>query len=104
VARLQCEQAAQLLAVRLGTPVSTGYATGPGPSVAEAVTAAGHGGRDGMRALVATYLLGPGTLADRVAAQALAAGAVATEPLGTAPEVVELVCRRWLAPALAPAA
>jgi len=110
-ARLQCEQAAQLLALRLGTPVSTGYATGPGPSVADAVAAA-RGGPDGARrrggarrrVLVAAYLLGPGALADRVASQAHAAGANATDPLGTAPEVVELVCRHWLAPALAPAA
>ena len=109
-ARLQCEQMAQLLADRVGSTVPTGYATGPGPSVADAVAAArrtgshDRGRTTDRRVLVATYLLGPGALADRVAAQAWSAGAEVTEPLGTAPEVVELVCRRWLAPALAPAA
>jgi sirohydrochlorin ferrochelatase len=100
-ARLQCEQAADLLAQLVGMPVPTGYATGPGASVVEAVERARR--RNG-RVVVATYLLGPGTLADRVADQARRAGAVASAPLGTAPELVELVLRRWLAPALAPAA
>jgi sirohydrochlorin ferrochelatase len=104
-ARLQCEQAADLLAARLGDRVPTGYATGPGPSVAEAVAqAAADRAPRGGGVLVATYLLGPGALADKVAAQARAAGAVASAPLGTAPELVELIARRWLAPALAPAA
>jgi sirohydrochlorin ferrochelatase len=102
-ARLQCEQAADLLAALLGVPVPTGYATGPGPSVTDAVERA-RGTRPHSRVVVATYLLGPGTLADRVQAQARSAGAVASAPLGTAPELVELVVRRWLAPALAPAA
>ena len=102
-ARLQCEQAADLLALRLGVPVPTGYATGPGPSVVEAI-ARSRAVRPGGRVVVATYLLGPGTLADRVAEQARRAGSVASAALGTAPELVELVVRRWLAPALAPAA
>jgi sirohydrochlorin ferrochelatase len=101
--RLQCEQAAELLALRIGAPVPTGYATGPGPSVREAVGRA-RAARPSCRVVVATYLLGPGTLADRVADQARQAGSVASAPLGTAPELVELVVRRWLAPALAPAA
>lgn len=50
---------------------------------------------------MATYLLGPGALAGRIAAEAAAAGATATLPLGTAPEIVELVRARWLGPALA---
>ncbi len=103
-ARLQCEQAAELLARLLGEPVPTAYATGPGASVADAAADAVRVARGRGRVLVATYLLGAGTLADRVSAQAVTAGAVATDPLGTAPEVVELVRRRWLAPALAPAA
>jgi sirohydrochlorin ferrochelatase len=100
-ARAQCEELAAMVGARRGQPVRTAYATGPGPQIVESIGAARRvaGTGPGGRVFVATYLLGPGALADRVAAQAAAAGAVATAPLGTAPEVVELVRRRWLAPA-----
>ncbi len=96
-AREQCEQVAALLGALRGADgpaVRTAFASGPGPRVADVIGTAARG-----RAFVATYLLGPGALADRVAADAAAAGATATAPLGTAPEVVELVRRRWLASA-----
>ena len=46
---------------------------------------------------VATYLLSPGALADRVAQESRAAGAYkVTAPIGVAPELVELIRVRWL--------
>jgi sirohydrochlorin ferrochelatase len=48
------------------------------------------------RVVVATYLLAPGFFADRIAASARAAGAAAVSAaLGAAPEVAELVLRRY---------
>ena len=90
-ARAQTEQVAALLAARRAGPVGTAYATGPGERVSAA--AARLPGRGPV--FVATFLLGPGTLADRLAEDAAQAGGRATAPLGTAPEVIELVLRRW---------
>jgi sirohydrochlorin ferrochelatase len=98
-ARRQCAQVAQLLAELRDAPVRTAYATGSGGTVADAVAAV-RAGAPGRPVFVATYLLGPGALADRVARQARAAGAQVSAPLGTAPEVVALVRERWLGPTL----
>ena len=53
--------------------------------------------RDGARrVVVATYLLAPGIFADQVAAAALRAGAAAVSGvLGAAPEVAEIILRRY---------
>jgi len=70
------------------------YAAASAPSPADAVTALL---RDGAtRVVVSTYLLAPGIFADQVAASALQAGAAAVSGvLGAAPEVAELVLRRY---------
>ena len=92
-ARGQSEQMAELLAERWHGPVGTAYASGPGDRVA---AAAGRlPARTGRALFVATFLLGPGTLADRLARDAVRAGGTATAPLGTAPEVLSLVLERW---------
>lgn len=62
----------------------------PGEAVAE-VRAAGA-----PRVAVASYLLAPGRFADRVAAEARSAGAIAVSPvLGAAPELADLVLQRY---------
>jgi sirohydrochlorin ferrochelatase len=89
----QVEEVAALLGGRRAVPTAAAYVSGAGPRVGDTVRdlRERHG-----RVAVATYLLGPGVLADRVRADALAAGAlVVSEPLGTAPELVALVRRRW---------
>lgn len=100
-AREQCDEVAAMLAELRGAPVRTAYATsstGATGSIAEVVGAVRAQSPVGP-VFVATYLLGPGALADRVVEQASAAGARATQPLGTAPELVALVRERWLGPA-----
>ena len=91
--------------------------TGAGPRL-DTVLAKGGGTRNGTGA-IATYLLGDGSMADAIresASRYQAAGTesprpartlpgprgettagriVVTEPLGAAPEVVDLVIRRW---------
>ncbi len=66
----------------------------PRPTPAEAVSALL---RDGAPCVVvATYLLAPGIFADQVAASALRAGAAAVSgALGAAPEVAEIILRRY---------
>jgi sirohydrochlorin ferrochelatase len=74
--------------------VRTGFLAGDGPDLAT-VVAELAAGEDPVT--VATYLLSPGTLADRVAEVSRAAGAVkVTAPIGVAPELVELIRARWL--------
>jgi sirohydrochlorin ferrochelatase len=71
------------------------FASAASPSVAGAVRGLLA---DGGPVVVATYLLAPGFFADRVRAAALAAGATAVSgALGAAPEVADLVLRRYLA-------
>jgi sirohydrochlorin ferrochelatase len=92
-ARDEVATTAHRLQVIRSAPVLVGYASGPGPRVQEAVSQlrlAGH------RVAVASYLLGPGAFACRVADLAKAAGAdVVSAPLGSAPEVVAVVRQRW---------
>ncbi|HLK01395.1 MAG TPA: CbiX/SirB N-terminal domain-containing protein [Streptosporangiaceae bacterium] len=72
------------------------YASAASPTVAEAVSALHARGL--RRVVVATYLLAPGYFADRIRAEAEAAGAVAvSDALGAAPELAEIVAERYLA-------
>lgn len=76
--------------------VIPGYASACSPTPAEAIAAARAGGA--RRVVVATYLLAPGYFADRVRADALAAGADSVSAaLGAAPEVAGLVLERYRA-------
>ncbi|HZC25431.1 MAG TPA: sirohydrochlorin chelatase [Actinopolymorphaceae bacterium] len=85
--------AAESLGERLGRPSVPGFASAARPSTAEAV--ARLQGTGVRRIVVATYLLAPGYFADRVRTEATDAGAVAVAaPLGSAPEIVDLVLRR----------
>ncbi len=70
--------------------VRAAFASAAGPTVEEAVAALREAGA--RRVAVATYLLFPGLFADRLAG----AGAdVTSAPLADAPEVVDLVLRRY---------
>lgn len=70
--------------------VRAAFGSAAEPTVADAVSALRAAGAP--RVAVATYLLFPGLFADRLAA----AGAdVTSTPLGDAPEVVQLVLRRY---------
>lgn len=70
------------------------FASASRPAPAEAVAALRDAGSP--RVAVASYFLAPGHFADKVRAESLAAGAAAVSPvLGAAPEVAELVVRRY---------
>ncbi len=70
------------------------YASAAGPKPGEAVAALREAGAP--RVAVASYFLAPGHFADKVRAEALAAGADAVSPvLGAAPEVAELIVHRY---------
>lgn len=81
---------ADMLADRLGRPVTAGFGSAAGPTVAEAVAEARSRGAD--RVAVAPYLLAPGHFADRLASAG--ADGVA-DPLGPHPAVVRLVLERY---------
>lgn len=73
--------------------VATAYAASGSPSVADTVAALRRGGAE--RVAVASYLLAPGFLPDRIAAQAAAAEADATTAtLADTPELAALVLHR----------
>ncbi|RSN51208.1 sirohydrochlorin chelatase [Actinomadura sp. WAC 06369] len=70
------------------------YASAAGPKPGEAVAALREAGAP--RVVVASYFLAPGYFTDKVEDAALSAGADAVSPpLGAAPEVAELVVRRY---------
>lgn len=70
------------------------YASAAGPTPAEAVRALRAAGAP--RVVVASYFLAPGHFADKVREDSLAAGAATvSEPLGAAPELAEIVSRRY---------
>jgi sirohydrochlorin ferrochelatase len=99
--------ARQWQAARGWRAVVPAYAAAAAPSPGDAVASLRRAGA--RRVVVATYLLAPGFFADRIAVTALAAGAVAVSAaLGAAPEVADLVLRRYAAalgrPAMAGAA
>jgi sirohydrochlorin ferrochelatase len=84
---------AAALSTSLGVPCVPGYASGSGPTVAEAVASLRAGGAS--RIAAAAYFLAPGRLHDRITREARLAGAVAVaRPLDDAPEIVELVLLR----------
>ena len=108
IARLaaQWQASAGWLAVRpayaspaaAGGQGSSAAAGGQGSSAAPSPAAAVTGLlRDGApRVVVATYLLAPGLLADRIRQTALAAGAAAVSPvLGACPEVADVLLARF---------
>ena len=74
--------------------VRPAYASGASPDPAAAVTGLL---RDGVRrVVVATYLLAPGRLADRIRDSSLAAGAAAVSPaLGASAEVADVLLDRY---------
>ncbi|WP_344453002.1 sirohydrochlorin chelatase [Actinomadura kijaniata] len=70
------------------------YASAARPAPAEALAALLDAGAP--RVAVASYFLAPGHFADKVRRETLAAGAQAVSPvLGAAPEIAELVLRRY---------
>ena len=71
-------------------PVSVGYASQAGPDVATAI--ARIESDTGAEAAVASFVLYPGVLPDRIATAA--AGRRVTPPLATAPEVIHLILER----------
>ena len=86
--------ARQWQAARGWRAVVPAFAAAAPPSPVEAVASLRRAGA--RRVVVATYLLAPGFFADRIAASSLAAGAVAVSAaLGAAPEVADLVLRRY---------
>jgi sirohydrochlorin ferrochelatase len=86
--------AAQWQAARGWRAVVPAFAAAASPTPAQAVTSLLQAGAP--RVVVATYLLAPGLFADRVADSARRAGAaMVSGALGAAPEVAELIVRRY---------
>jgi sirohydrochlorin ferrochelatase len=84
---------ADALSAALGLPCRPGYASGTGPGTDAAVLAVAAAGA--RRIAVASYFLAPGRLYDRAVERAIGSGAaIVTEPLGDAPEIVDLVLAR----------
>jgi sirohydrochlorin ferrochelatase len=95
VARL----AAQWRSARGWRAVIPAYASAAPPTPAGAV--AGLLSSGAKRVVVAAYLLAPGSFADQVRQQSLAAGAhVVSAPLGAAPEVADVLIERYQQAAL----
>jgi sirohydrochlorin ferrochelatase len=93
----QVEAVAETLRRLRPGAVRTGYLAGEGPRLGDVVREASRGDDP---VTVATYLLSPGVLADRIADVGRAAGAQKiTAPLGAVAEVVELIRGRWIAAA-----
>jgi sirohydrochlorin ferrochelatase len=91
----QVEQVAEYLRALRSGPVRTGFLSGEGPPLAKVVRDLAAGDDP---VTVATYLLSPGALADRVREVSRAAGAYkVTAAIAVAPELVELIRARWLA-------
>jgi len=89
-ARRTVVAAADALGRRLGLPCTAAYASAASPTAGEAVASFGA-----ARVGVASYFLAPGLLYDKAMESARSAGAVVVaEPLGDAPELVELVTAR----------
>jgi sirohydrochlorin ferrochelatase len=71
------------------------YASAAGPRPGDAVASLLRAGVP--RVAVATYLLAPGAFADQIRERSLAAGASAVSaPLGSAPEVADVIVERYL--------
>jgi sirohydrochlorin ferrochelatase len=81
------------LGVATGVPCQVAFTSIGTPSLAGAIGA--WRAKGAAQVAVATYLLAPGALYDRVASASLHAGAIAVSaPLADAPEVAELVLHR----------
>lgn len=92
-ARAEAAEVARRLGERLRVPAATAYLTGPGPRPEDEVARLrGEGAR---HVVLATHLLAPGRFHDRARAVAEGLGSVASDVLGTHPEVVALVVRRY---------
>jgi sirohydrochlorin ferrochelatase len=92
-ARATVDASAEALERALGVPCLAAYAAGARPTGEAAV--AGLRALGARRVVGAAYFLAPGFLYDRVAASALAGGALAVAaPLGDAPELADLVVAR----------
>jgi sirohydrochlorin ferrochelatase len=86
------EVAAFLQDLRPGR-VTVGVLSGEGPTLRNAVARAVA---EDPLVTVSTFLIAPGTLATRISSEARAAGALrVAEPIGSGPELVELVRARW---------
>ncbi|MGW2466803.1 sirohydrochlorin chelatase [Streptomyces bauhiniae] len=89
-ARADTTESARLLSRHLNAPVSVAYASGEGPTPAEAISAWHNSGHPDVS--LATHLLAPGHFAHTLT-QTDARWTSA--PLGTHPSVAELVLRRY---------
>ncbi|MDA8439825.1 MAG: sirohydrochlorin chelatase [Propionibacterium sp.] len=91
--RAEIEAIAAVLSRRLGVPASTAYLSAAQPRVPVAVADLVAQGR---RVAVANVLLAPGAFADRLAAEATAAGAdIVAAPLGVHEDLVAAIVRRY---------
>lgn len=85
---------ASALGANLGLPCLAGFASTASPTAAEAVAQLRLAGA--RRVVVASYCFAPGLLFRRAADASAEAGAVGiSEPLGDAPELVELILERF---------
>ncbi|MBO3733430.1 sirohydrochlorin chelatase [Glycomyces niveus] len=76
----------------LGVPAGPGFASGPGPTAGETVAALKTEGAQRIAAVC--YFIAPGLLCDKAIESARDAGAVHVgEPLGTAPELIDLISK-----------
>ncbi|HET6213888.1 MAG TPA: CbiX/SirB N-terminal domain-containing protein [Micromonosporaceae bacterium] len=90
---------AQALSDAVGVPCRPAYASAAAPTPGQAVAAMRSAGA--RRVVVSAYFLAPGLLYERALSSAMAAGAIgATAPLGAAPELVELIVARAVAPGM----
>jgi sirohydrochlorin ferrochelatase len=89
-ARNRLDALAAAWAERRSAPVAVGYASQAGPDVTTAIE--GLESATGVDAAVASFVLYPGVLPDRIAAAA--AGRRVTPPLATTPEVIHLIRER----------
>lgn len=77
----------------LGVPAGPGFASGPGPQAGETVKALKAQGAQRIAAVC--YFIAPGLLCDAAVESAREAGIVHVgEPLGTAPELIDLIAKR----------
>jgi sirohydrochlorin ferrochelatase len=91
---VDCRRAGELLAERLGVPVSVGFLSAAEPALPEAVAAA-RAAAAGAPVYVSPYLLAPGYFLDLVdAAGADVVAAPLLTPESTPPELVEIVAER----------
>ncbi|MEU5154983.1 CbiX/SirB N-terminal domain-containing protein [Glycomyces sp. NPDC021274] len=76
----------------LGVPAGPGFASGPGPTAG--ATVASLQAQGAQRIAAVCYFIAPGLLCDKAIESARDAGAVHVgEPLGTAPELLDLIAK-----------